>query len=280
MSKSFLSICAVVKNEALYIEEWLAFHIVQGFTKFFIYDNESTDDTVERLKPFIDKGYVIYYNIKEVPCQFIAYNHCIKHHKIDAEWCAFLDVDEFFHCERLPFRGGYKALTFIENFSTNFLPVKSFSALNVNWILYGSNGRLAYSPEPVIERFTSCSNKIDQHTKALTKLEDTIRVGKNPHYMEVKGITIDDKLDTLDNFHGLLPNRTDSLVLRINHYHTKSKNEYFERKLTKPDPGTGRFHDKDRMEEIFKAHDVNESLDLSAFIWLSEVNKVLERIKS
>lgn len=280
MAKSFLSICAVVKNEALYIEEWLAFHIVQGFTKFFIYDNQSTDDTVERLRPFIDKGYVIHYDTKENPCQFICYNHCITHHKIDAEWCAFLDCDEFLHSERVPYKGGYKSLTFIENFSVNYLLVKPFDALNVNWVLYGSNGHLAYNPQHVIQRFRTGSDKINQHTKAITRLENTIRVGKNPHYMEVKGATINDRLDTLTDFYGLTPNRTDSLLLRINHYHTKSKNEYFERKLTKPDPGTGRFHEKERMEEIFKIHDVNDSVDLSAYIWLSEVEKTLEKIKS
>jgi hypothetical protein len=40
-----LAICAIVKDEARYIEEWLAFHFLQGVSQVLIFDNESTDGT-------------------------------------------------------------------------------------------------------------------------------------------------------------------------------------------------------------------------------------------
>jgi Glycosyl transferase family 2 len=38
------AICAIAKNEALYIEEWIAFHFLQGVSEILIFDNESTDN--------------------------------------------------------------------------------------------------------------------------------------------------------------------------------------------------------------------------------------------
>ncbi len=52
-------------------------------------------------------------------------------------------------------------------------------------------------------------------------------------------------------------------ILRVNHYHTKSKGEYFKRKLENPDAGTGRPYTRERVEEMFAAHDLNEVEDLS-----------------
>ena len=36
---AYLAATLWVKNEASYLEEWLEFHILQGFEKFYIYDN-------------------------------------------------------------------------------------------------------------------------------------------------------------------------------------------------------------------------------------------------
>ena len=55
-----LAIVACAKNEGTYFKEWLDFHILVGVTKFYIYDNESDDNTKEVLQPYIDKGIVEY----------------------------------------------------------------------------------------------------------------------------------------------------------------------------------------------------------------------------
>lgn len=52
-------ICTVLKNEAKYVAEWIAFHLVVGATKFVIYDDNSTDNLLEVVKPFGDAVNVI-----------------------------------------------------------------------------------------------------------------------------------------------------------------------------------------------------------------------------
>src|SRR5262245_4909673 len=54
----YLAIVAVVKNEAPYLEEWLDFHCLVGCSHFYIYDNGSTDGTVEILGNYERKGIV------------------------------------------------------------------------------------------------------------------------------------------------------------------------------------------------------------------------------
>lgn len=55
-----LSFVAIIKNEAHYIKEWIEFHKLVGVDRFYIYDNESTDNVKDVLKEYIDKGEVVY----------------------------------------------------------------------------------------------------------------------------------------------------------------------------------------------------------------------------
>jgi cellulose synthase/poly-beta-1,6-N-acetylglucosamine synthase-like glycosyltransferase len=45
-----LVICAIFKNESRYIYEWLSYHHSIGVDAFYLYNNNSTDDTVEIIR--------------------------------------------------------------------------------------------------------------------------------------------------------------------------------------------------------------------------------------
>ena len=47
--RHYLAVCAIAKNEGAYFAEWIEWHLSQGVEKFYIYDNESTDNTREVL---------------------------------------------------------------------------------------------------------------------------------------------------------------------------------------------------------------------------------------
>jgi hypothetical protein len=42
--KYYLFIGAIIYNEAEYIAEWIEYHLLVGVQKFYIFDNESTDN--------------------------------------------------------------------------------------------------------------------------------------------------------------------------------------------------------------------------------------------
>ena len=54
----YLSIVAIFKNESWILEEWLNHYINEGVEHFFLIDNDSNDDYLSILKPFIDKKQV------------------------------------------------------------------------------------------------------------------------------------------------------------------------------------------------------------------------------
>ena len=53
-----LSICAVFRNEAPYLREWIEFHRIVGVEKFFLFNNRSEDDYKSVLTPYIESGLV------------------------------------------------------------------------------------------------------------------------------------------------------------------------------------------------------------------------------
>src|SRR5690348_6409443 len=54
----YLSACAIFRNEAPYLAEWLVFHLGVGVEHFYLYENNSTDDFESVLAPFFERGEV------------------------------------------------------------------------------------------------------------------------------------------------------------------------------------------------------------------------------
>jgi hypothetical protein len=153
-----LAICCIVRDEAAYIAEWVAFHRLVGVSRWFVYDDRSEDDTLAILGR-MDRGDLTIHAYQEgwhsepyyapgdiaLPWrdrpQCCAYNHCARHHAGDF-WCAYLDVDEFlFHTavDSLP--------EFLEQFESN-------PGVVANWLVFGSSGHSTRPPGLTIEAYT------------------------------------------------------------------------------------------------------------------------------
>ena len=48
-----VAICAIFKNEGPYLKEWLEFNHLIGIEHFFMYNNNSEDNYLELLNPYI-----------------------------------------------------------------------------------------------------------------------------------------------------------------------------------------------------------------------------------
>ncbi len=93
---AYLAACAIYLNEASYLREWIEFHRLMGVKRFFLYDNGSTDDHLEVLSPYMERGIVSLHEWEPAPPdQREVYDHCLRTHRADARWIAFLDIDEF-----------------------------------------------------------------------------------------------------------------------------------------------------------------------------------------
>lgn len=209
--KHELSIAAIMKNEGPYLKEWLDFHILVGVEKFYLYDNGSTDNTTEILKPYIERGIVDYTYFPGRAQQSPAYYDVIGKHADDTRWMALIDLDEFL----VP----VKHKTLPEFLRT--LP--RFSQLIVSWVDYGSNGHETKPDGLVIENYTKHARD-NWGVKSIINPRLITYLG-NPHYNYVAGPTIDENGKKLAKVNQE-KNPTTINKIRCNHYITKSHAEY------------------------------------------------------
>lgn len=209
-----LSIVAIMKNEGPYIKEWLDYHILVGVNKFYLYDNESTDNTTEILKPYIERGIVDYTYFPGRAKQRPAYYDAIERHADATRWMALIDLDEFL----VPVN--HKTLP-------EFLhTLPRFSQLIISWVDYGSNGHETKPDGLVIENYTKHARD-NWGVKSIINPRLITFLG-NPHYNYVAGPTIDENGKRIGKLNQE-KNPTTINKIRCNHYITKSHAEYMAR---------------------------------------------------
>lgn len=72
--KRLLTLATMVKNQRRWLREWIEFNLMMGAEHFIIYDNDSTDQSIEVLQHYIDVGIVtlIPWPPKEIPPPIVA----------------------------------------------------------------------------------------------------------------------------------------------------------------------------------------------------------------
>ena len=101
-----LTIATMFKDEAPFLKEWIEYHKMMGVEHFRLYNNDSEDDFLNVLNPYIANGDVTLIewpstkqNLTNWPylIQWPACSDAINHFKGKSKWLALIDVDEFLH---------------------------------------------------------------------------------------------------------------------------------------------------------------------------------------
>lgn len=155
------AVCAMFKNEAPWLKEWLDYHHrVLGAEHFYLYNNDSSDNFEEVLQPYIDKGIVELidwnssveehfirgvHDVSFIPLQFGAYNDCLKKRALGkAKWVAVIDIDEFI----VPVRGVKSFYSLLKKAER-----KSRGSLMFHWVVFGTSNVQDLSPnERLVEK--------------------------------------------------------------------------------------------------------------------------------
>jgi hypothetical protein len=236
--KAYLTICAVYRNEAPYLREWIEFHRLVGVERFYLYNNRSTDDHLEVLQPYVDAGIVVWEDFPEFPPQLRVFEACLATHRDDARWIAFIDCDEFLFSPT-------------ERSVSEILPeFEQHSAVGVNCLVFGTSGHQTPQPGLVIENYRrrlGLDRPRSRVVKCIVDPTAVIAVGFNPHYFRYgsRGLAVDERHRP---YRG---ESTESLsvdLLRINHYFTRSQEER-ERKLAAPRADAGLMKNPEGVEE-------------------------------
>jgi len=272
--KYFLTMAACMYNEGKYIEEWLAYHIVQGVEHFYLNNDGSTDDTNERLKPFIKKGYVILFEglrAKGIAqCEF--YDLIIHEKKHEAEWCCFFDIDEFFQGEK-------KLKKFLLDIDS------TISGIELSWKLYGDSFLEKEDGRLVIERFIWHGTKEVERTKlikSICRLRNTQKSwsNNNPHqFIYHNGYVVDalgKDLTSLSQIYRFWHREPIWDNAWVNHYHTKTREEYTERLKSRIANAIDSSYRKNNLFDLFNHNDIKDNRIIAE---AEEVKRVLKKIK-
>lgn len=211
--KTHMAVCAIMKDEGSYLMEWLEFHKLVGVEKFYLYDNNSTDNTIDVIAPYVNQQEVIYHYWPEHPGQMSAYSHCLRNYGESTEWIAFIDLDEFL----FP--------TEADDLKKVLEEFVDYSAVGVNWLLFGTSGHEKKPEGLQIENFTLRALKNhgpNKHVKCIVR-PPQILGPKNPHVFEyINGFAVTENKEVLKGAHS---NNHSVQKLCINHYTTRSKEE-------------------------------------------------------
>ena len=249
----FMSVVCIAKYEGKYIKEWIDYHLLIGIDRIYIYDNESPDDTKEVLEPYIESGKVVYCLIKGRGRQLDAYNDAIEKYAYRTKYMAFIDVDEFIVLE------DEKSIlkdTITSIMSSNIRA----GGIAVNWRIYGSSGHEKRPDGHVMENYLyRCSPE--------KRGNDCIKTIANPRvierYMHVHYPIYKLGFYNIDEngkrvAEAFNPCR-DTKHIRINHYYTKSKEEWIERR-SRGKADTTDENDKRTINEFYE-YDKNDIYD-------------------
>ena len=258
--KPYLSICAIYKDEAQYLPEWIEFHRLVGVERFFLYDNRSTDNHLEVLSPYVEDGTVVLNDWPLYPGQVQAYNHCLEEHRHDSRWIAFLDLDEYlFSPTGLPL--------------SDVLPdYERFPGVAVNWLMFGTSGLRDTAPGLVIETHLQRGREAWQYIKHIVDPARVVRCN-TIHAFAYDFQTAVDENGVPIIFKAGRTQFTSTSRLRINHYYLKSEAVARAKLATpKPDGGGPREYDFDTLDR-----ELNEERDEEILRYAPAVRAALEK---
>ena len=220
-------ICAIAKNENLYINDWVNWHLNLGFDKIYLYDNNDiTTPFVGDFIEQIDKIKIIdVRGMHEQSFQIKCYNEFYNSHEFD--WCAFIDIDEFIILNK------WKN---IQEFVSD--PIfKDAQVIKLNWHLYGDDDLIERDMTlPIYQGITKWINhSYNSHGKEIIrgglqglKIEST-------HWSTVNGnLSYQIMPDGRQTF-GKVHSHKNCNEAWVNHYITKTLSEYVNQKLYRGD---------------------------------------------
>lgn len=218
--RHYLSICAIYRDEASYLAEWIEFHRLVGVERFYLYDNRSEDDHLDVLAPYLEDQTVALQDAGPEPArggnQQRIYTQCVQERRGESRWIAFLDIDEFL------FSPAGQPLPEL------LVDYEQWPAVGVNRTWFGSSGHRTRPPGLVIENYL---HRMDRRGKSSIKsIVDPTRTGEclDPHHFAYpEGFAVDENKQQIE---GVFSPSYTYERLRVNHYYTKSEEECDERK--------------------------------------------------
>lgn len=145
------AICAIIKDEHLFLEEWIEWHLGLGFDAIHLFEDKGSKSHEEICAKYSNvylRRYEDDEQVRELLSengsshrQHVLYDWFAREYKNTYNWAAFIDLDEFVF-----FGDGYD----LDKLCQEFEP---YAGVLLNWRMMGANGHLK-RPSSVIDGYT------------------------------------------------------------------------------------------------------------------------------
>jgi len=228
----YLSIVAIFKNESWILKEWLDHYIDEGVNQFFLIDNDSTDNYLEILQPYIDKKYITLFKDPTRFSQKAHYNKYILPIKNISEWFLVCDLDEFIYSRN--------EFNKISDYLKKLTP--QIGNVFMPWKMYGSSGFIEHPKGGVVNNFIKRTLYGNDKNLSKTIIRSNCLVNFAVHIQQCDKrayqITSDNKYlnNLIDNtYTSISEDILKQSNLHLNHYQIQSV-EFFQKiKMTRGD---------------------------------------------
>ena len=262
-----ISICAIFKNEAPFMKEWLEYHILIGVEHFYLYNNNSDDNYREVLSPYISNGIVSLTEWPEIPGQMTSYKHWYENFREETNWVSFLDLDEFI-CPRYELN----IPAWLEKF-------KRYPVVMIYWKMFGTSGVFNHDYNRLVtEQYTISWEKLVNIGKLFYNTEydiECFHVGMMHSFnVNYHGVSIP-PVNQFGYFvaNGIHRGHKNENEIQVNHYWSKSYKCY----TAKHKRGDASFIQSPRDFEYFLWHENhNISSDYSIYRFLVQLKLKLQ----
>lgn len=229
---NYVALCLFCRDRPEYVKEWVEYHLHIGIDKIYIYDNCEYDKSIlyDSLVFYIQKGLVTiipWRKDNKNSKQLRAYKDCLQR-AYRYRWLGFIDSDEF-----------VVLLEESKNIKDYLCRYEEFGGLGLYWLMFGSNNH-KYRQESVIKAYTQCcpNNPANLHIKSFVYPIGVLDIN-SPHGCSTQRGTVNVEKQRLTNFYGHTlkdKNKTKPIidnVMRVNHYYTRSYQDFFEDKMSR-----------------------------------------------
>ncbi len=215
----YLALCCIVKDEAPFLKEWVAFHSLLGVEHFYVYDNMSKIPVSKILRGYVPDSRLTVRRIEGSPVQIPAYGDCLRNFGPQCRWLGFLDIDEFL----VPLKDSDLRAMLSE--------FEEYAGLVVPWRVFSSNGHLKRPSGGVLESYsrrivTDIAHNI--HCKSLVDPSRTLKPNTPHGFLYKPGeYHVNEEHMPLpwDSSFTWYPGK----LAQINHYFYRSQQDFYEK---------------------------------------------------
>jgi hypothetical protein len=219
------AVVGTMRDDGIYVLEWIAHYRALGLKHLFIYTNDNMDGSEALLRQLAELKIITLiesHTSGRVRPEVKAFNHAV--HLLrdlrDYEWVLFVDSDEFF----VPSQQ-YSTVTDLLDALEHRYPDGSAAAIAYQWLWYNSAMILQREPGTLAERFQYAT----PHwlTKSLVRLRDVVSM-RRQHIPDLRAgrIIVDSAFDPFDAGDPWEDWKIQYAGGRVNHYWPKSFEEF------------------------------------------------------